>query len=119
MISGDSERFIPFTSIRSIYRSANLELSSPFPLGRSRPSQAASSAAQMTTIQLRNAKATELAEVIKKLYSDIDLKITADTDRNTLRLESRDQALRPIQQLIEALDAKVDAHARAADRSGD
>ena len=119
LISGDIERFVPFKSIRYMYRSEKLESTSPFPFGRGRSSQRdSSSAARMTTIQLRHAKATELAEVIKKLYPDIGLKITADTDGNTLRLESQDAELRPIQQLIESLDAKVDARVRAEGRRG-
>ncbi len=117
LIRGGSERFVPFRSIRSMYRSENLE--SPVPFGRGRSSQGVSSAAQRTEIQLRNAKATELAEIIKKLYPDIGLKITADTEGNTLRLESQDAELRPIQQLIESLDAKVDAHERAVRRRGE
>ena len=120
LISGDFERFVPFRSIRYVYRSENLELTRPFPFGRGRSSQrAASSKPQMTTIQIRHAKATELAEVVQKLYPEIDLKITADTDGNTLRLESEDAELRPIQQLIESLDTRVEAHAREEGRRGE
>ena len=119
LISGDTERFVPFRSLRYIYRSESLESSGRFPFDRGRSSQRdSSSAAQMTTIQLRHAKATELAEVIKKLYPEIGLKITADRDGNTLKLESQNAELRPVQQLIESLDAKVDAHARAEGRRG-
>lgn len=104
---GGSERFVPFASIRYMYRSETLESTIRFPAGRGRSSRGASSAAQSTRIRLDNAKATELVKVIKKLYSDIDLKITVESDGNTLSLESEDAQLRPIEQLIKSLDERV------------
>jgi hypothetical protein len=114
LMHGELERFVPFQSIRYLYQTEELATASRIEMVRRRSLFSRNSdSAQRVEIQLQHAKATDVAKIIEKLYPDIGLNINIDADGNVLRLESQKAGLGPIQQLIESLEAQVEARARA------
>ncbi len=108
---GKTERFVPFGSIRSVYRSENLKAADTDALRRSRAFGLAgeSSVRRGLMVRLHHAQAGELVNVLKELYAGVDLKMTADSRNNMLELEAPGATGNSITRLIEAIDARLSA----------
>lgn len=116
---GPTERFVPFGSIRYIYRSEDLTSTGPVASRRRPPRMFENASPRSLMIRLRNAEAGELADVLMKLYSGVDLKITADSRNNALVIEAPGAVGSSISILVEALEARMSAGTRSESIPGE
>ena len=116
---GPTERFVPFGAIRYIYRNENLKATGPV-ASRRRPLPGFEGESPRSfMIRLRNVEASELVDVLMKLYSGVDLKITADSGINALVIEAPGGVAPSFSRLVQALDARMSAGTRSKDTPGE